>query len=336
MKKLLITGASGFIGGFIVEKALALGYEVFAVVRSTSSRQYLKDPAINFIELNFKEVPQLTQQLKELKQEYGSFDYVIHNAGITKANRNADFYEVNTKITERFIDALISSDLVKSKFIFVSSLAAAGPGTASSSHFIQIDQEPHPVTTYGKSKLEAEKYLQSKSDFPYLILRPTAVFGPRDTELFALFSLVNKHLELYIGTDEQRLSFIYVKDLVSLLFKSMESEKVNKIYYLSDGKSYLIKDFIGEIKSVLNKKTLKFKVPVPLVAIIAVILEKVLGVFGKVPALNSEKMAELTCPNWVCDMTAYFNDFSIKPEYDLREALAETTAWYKKQNWING
>ena len=238
MKKLLITGASGFIGGFIVEKALEKNYEVFVVVRKTSDRRYLQDSRINFLELSLNSPEKLVIELETLKSEHGSFDYVIHNAGITKASKNSEFFKV------------------KEKFVFISSLAAAGPG-GDDLKPIGINQQPHPVTAYGESKLSAEKFLTSTKDFPYLILRPTAVFGPRDTELFALFDLINKKLELYIGTDEQNLSFIYVKDLVDAIISGMESKEVNKIYFLSDGKRYLIKNFVAAIKTALNKKTIK-------------------------------------------------------------------------------
>ncbi len=334
MKKLLITGASGFIGGFTVEKALEKGFDVFAVIRRTSSKKYLTDPRINFIELSLADADVLTSELSSLKKEHGQFDFVIHNAGITKANLNSEYYLVNTEITKRFIDSLISSKFISNKFMFISSLAAVGPGREDPHETIKIDQSPNPVTSYGKSKLEAEKYLQATSDLPYIILRPTAVFGPRDTEFLTLFSLVSKRLEFYIGTDRQRLSFIYVKDLVDLLFGALESEETNKTYYISDGKNYFIKEFVEAIKSSMAKKTLKVLVPVVLVSAIAFILEKTLRVFGKVPALNSEKMAELTSSNWTCDMTPYFKDISIKPKYDLRSAVNETVKWYKKENWI--
>ena len=334
MKKLLITGASGFIGGFIVEEALKSGYEVYVSLRKTSSRKYLSDPRINVIELNLNDGDSLDLQIKELKSEKGNFDYVIHNAGITKAKKNQDYFDVNAGITKRLVDSLINNQFVSEKFLFVSSLAAAGPGSEDSDEQIAIDQEPRPVTSYGKSKLEAERYLQSTSDFPYLILRPTAVFGPRDTELYTLFSLIAKNFEFYIGTDKQRLSFIYVKDLVKMLLGALESKEVGKTYFISDGESYLIRDFVDMIKTSMAKKTLKVKVPVFIVSAVAFILEKSLGVFGQIPALNSEKMAELTSQNWTCDMTPFFKDISLRPKYDLPSAVAETVEWYKKENWI--
>ena len=332
MKKILITGSSGFIGGFIVEKALEKGYQVFAVVRKSSNRQYLKDPRINFLELNLGDQARLETQLNELKDENGQFDYVIHNAGITKANRNSQYFEVNTELTNRLVDALIETKLVGRKFIFISSLAAAGPGMTDAP--IKVEQEPNPVTSYGKSKLKAEQYLITKTELPYIILRPTAVFGPRDTELFTLFNLVNRGFEFYIGTNLQKLSFIYVRDLVEMLFGAMETDSINKTYFISDGQTYLVKDFVAAIKTSLGAKTLSLCIPVPIVSGVAFLLEKVLSLFGQVPALNQEKMAELTSKNWSCDMSPFFNEVGIQPQYNLQTAVDETVTWYKKENWI--
>ena len=103
---------------------------------------------------------------------------------------------------------------------------------------------------------------------------------------------------------------------------------------MSDGKRYLIKNFVAAIKTALNKKTIKIIVPVALVSIVASIQENVMGLFGKVPALNSEKMAELTSKNWVCDMEDFFSDIDFQPKYDLQTAVNETVAWYKKEKWI--
>ncbi|MDA0194392.1 MAG: NAD(P)-dependent oxidoreductase [Bacteroidetes bacterium] len=333
MKKLLITGASGFIGGFLVEKALERNFEVFVNLRKTSDRRYLQDNRINFLELSLNHQGDLVNELKTLKLEHGIFDYVIHNAGITKASRNSDFFQVNEGITKTLGDALMITQLVSKKFVFISSLAAAGPGNNDLDP-INIDQEPCPVTAYGESKLAAERFLNSTKDFPYLILRPCAVFGPRDTELFTLFDLINKRLELYIGTDEQNLSFIYVKDLVDGILAAMGSKETGKTYFISDGKRYLIKEFVTAIKLAMNKKTIKIKVPVMLVSIVAYVQESIMGLFGKVPALNSEKMAELTSKNWVCDMEVFFSDVDFQPKYDLQTAVNETVAWYKKEKWI--
>src|ERR1700722_15412481 len=131
MKKVLITGASGFIGSFLVEEALKRGYEVYAGIRSSSSRQYLQDSRINFISLDFKNKSNLIKTLEEFNKEHnGSFDYIIHCSGVTKANNIQEFYDINYEYTKNFVEALIETKSNVQKFIQLSSLASYGPGNA--------------------------------------------------------------------------------------------------------------------------------------------------------------------------------------------------------------
>src|SRR5690606_29580644 len=107
--RVLITGASGFIGGFLVNEALKRGYEVWAGVRQNSDRSNLQDERIRFIDLRYSNVAALTSQLKLLKDEFGMFDFVIHNAGLTKTLKKDAFHTVNAQYTKNFIDALYAS-----------------------------------------------------------------------------------------------------------------------------------------------------------------------------------------------------------------------------------
>ena len=126
MAKILITGASGFVGSFLVEKALELGFDTWAVLRKTSSKQYLTDPRIHFIELDLGNDAVLTQQLSAHAEAYGAFDYVIHAAGATKAPNEVAFRRTNTEGTLRLARTLLDLQLLKGRFVFVSSLSVVG------------------------------------------------------------------------------------------------------------------------------------------------------------------------------------------------------------------
>ncbi|MCX6290139.1 MAG: NAD(P)-dependent oxidoreductase, partial [Bacteroidetes bacterium] len=211
MKKILITGASGFIGSSLIEEGLKRGYEMHAGVRKSSSRKYLADERIRFFELDFTDEKKLEQQFSDFSKANGKFDFIIHNAGLTKAKKIQDYFTVNSVYTKNFVDALMASGNVPSKFIYMSSLAAFGPGVTQDP--IRHTDEPRPVTSYGKSKLESENYLRSLNDFPYIIIRPTAVYGPRDRDVYILLKMLKSNVEAYIGFGKQVLSFVYVKDL---------------------------------------------------------------------------------------------------------------------------
>jgi len=329
-KKVLVTGASGFIGSFIVEKALNLGYETYVAVRKSSNKQFLKDERINFIEIDFinKEL------LKKIVTNY-KFDFIIHAAGLTKAQKIEEFDIVNYHATKNLVDSLIETDNIPIKFVFISSMAAHGPGNDNDTEPVKPIDEPHPDTAYGVSKLKAENYINSlKSSFPYITLRPTGVYGPREKDYFVFFKTLNSGIEPYIGLKKQYLTFIYVKDLVNVVFKAMVSEITGKTYFVSDGKSYTAEEFANITKIVLNKKTVKLYVPLVIVKFISYISETVNGWFGKVSTLNKDKYNVLKARNWLCDTSELVNDFDFKPDYYLEDGVKEAISWYKENKWL--
>ena len=330
MKKILITGASGFIGGYLVEEALKRNYVVYAGVRKTSNTEYLTDPRIKFIELDFSDSNSLDQKLSASPY----FNFVIHNAGLTKAFHKKDYSISNYQYSRNLIEALIRQNKVPEKFIYMSSLAAYGPGDPIQLGPVRSIDTPRPVTSYGKSKLESEKYLSGLHNFPYIIIRPTAVYGPREKDLFTVFKLINNNIELFVGSKKQQLTFVYVQDLVKAVFQAMESGIVNKGYFVSDGTIYDGKTFGNIIKEQLGKKTIRIQLPVGLVRFIAMISEATKYITRKQSVLNHEKINELEATNWNCDIQPLIADLNYKPEYDLAKGIRETIEWYKQNNWL--
>lgn len=330
MKKILITGASGFIGSFLVEEALKRDYEVYAGIRKSSSTKYLQDSRIKLTELDFSNPDLLSRKISELPQ----FDYVIHNAGLTRAPKKSDYFTSNFQYTKNIIDAFIATKKNPTKFIYMSSLASYGPGNPVLLDPIKATDAPCPLTYYGKSKLESEKYLNTISNFPHLIIRPTAVYGPREKDLFTVFKMINNNIELFVGFKKQHLTFIYVKDLVRAVFQAMESDFINKGYFVSDGNVYDGKILGNIIKKHLRKKTLKITFPIGIVRLIAMINESSKYINGKQTLLNLDKINELESINWQCDIQPIRDDINFKPEYNLNEGVLETIAWYKQAKWL--
>lgn len=329
MKKILITGASGFIGSFMVEEALKKDFIVYAGIRKSSSKKYLQDAKINFIELDFSNKEELVQIIIDNK-----FDLIIHNAGLTKAKKKEDFDIVNYLYTKNFIDAIIASEINLQKFILISSLAAFGSGNDKNTNPIKLTDNPNPDTLYGLSKLKAEQYLISTNKFPYIIVRPTGVYGPRETDYFVFFKTIHKGIEPYIGFKEQYLTFIYVKDLVNAVFSAMESNLSGKAYFVSDGNGYTAKDFADITKKHLQKKTIKIYIPLFIIKFIVIITEFFNDITGKVSALNKDKYNVLKSRNWLVDTTELKKDLNFNAAYDLDKGVKETIEWYKKENWI--
>ena len=326
----MITGASGFIGGFLVEEALCRNYEVYAAIRKTSDTQYLVDSKIKFIELDFSNI----DSLNEIISAAPFFDFVIHNAGITKAKKKNDYFTTNCQYTKNIVNALISQQRIPEKFIYMSSLSAYGPGNPLSLHPIKSADKANPVTSYGKSKLEAETYLSSLPNFPYILIRPTVVYGPREKDLLTIFKLINNNIELFVGSKKQYLTFVYVKDLVQAVFQVMESTVVNKGYFVSDGNIYDSKMLGNFIKDKLGKKTISIHLHKQLVKSIAIIIECTKYFTNKQSILNLDKVKELESINWMCDIEPLVNEINYIPSYNLSKGVNETIDWYKETKWL--
>ncbi len=334
-KRILITGASGFIGSFLVEKALQKGYEVWAGIRKSSSREYLQDSRIQFIDLNFGDKNRLKNQLTEFVNEHGKFDYVIHNAGVTKCLNSADFDRVNFQYTANLIDALKETDSIPKKFVLMSSLSAFGLGDEINYTPIKLSDTPHPNTAYGISKLKAEKYLENTSGFPYIILRPTGVYGPREKDYFLMIKTVKSGLDVGAGFKPQHLTFIYVADLVEAAFLALESNVENKAYFVADGDVYTDKEYTALVKEVIGKKhVLSLKVPLWLLKGISVIAESISKVNKKPSTLNRDKYKIMKQRNWECDITPLINDLGFSARYNLKKGLEESVKWYKENSWL--
>ncbi len=332
--KILITGASGFIGSFLVEEALKQGMEVYAGIRKTSNRTFLQHSGIHFIELSLSSPEMLQAQLSDFLAVNGSFDYVIHNAGITQADKKEAFFTVNTQYTQNLINALPVSGMRLKKFILISSLAAYGPGDAETFAPLQVTDQPRPVSLYGQSKLFAQQYLAAQTAFPFIIVNPTAVYGPRDKDFLQFVKLINRGLEPYIGTNRQMVSLIYVRDLSRVVISLLQAPVYNRSYMVSDGRAYN-KEQLGEtVRTILRKKTVKIKIPVLPVRLTATFVEAGYRIFGKLPFLHTEKINEISCANWLCNSSQLWEDLATHPDYYLENGMAETIAWYQSNGWL--
>ena len=334
MESVLITGASGFIGSFLVEEGIRRKYRVYAGIRSSSSLRYLSDPGIRFLTFDFSTVDRIVKTLETCKHENIRFHYIIHNAGITKSQRKEDYYRINFLNTKNFLEALRQTGMIPEKFIFISSLAAYGPGNPVTMEPILLSDEPHPIGLYGRSKLEAERYIMSQDKVPWLVFRPTGVYGPREKDYYVFFKTISRGLETYIGSARQMLTFVYVKDLVRLVFDAAVSPVVRRGYFVTDGREYDTDTFAALTKKILGKRTVVIRVPSGIVKRLAWMLEMTFGLWGAIPTLNTDKYKILSGRNWKCETRPLETDFGFRAEYDLEKGLQETLEWYKKEGWL--
>jgi len=326
-QKVLITGASGFVGFHLIEAAIASGLDIYAAVRKSSDITHLQSCNINYTYPDFTSVDKLRHEFEE-KQ----YDYIIHAAGVTKAKTQDAYNAVNSTYTKNIADAInTSKNAAFKKMVFISSLAALGP-LNDTSQLITEETSPSPVTAYGQSKLLAEKQLKSYN-FPLTILRPTAVYGPREKDILIILQTIAKGIEPYIGKVAQQLSFVYVKDLAQAVINALLSTQ-NGTYNITDGNCYNRYELANITKDVLGKKTFKFHLPYNMVKVIALLLEKTYAFTNKTPALNIEKLNELTAINWCCNINKAKDELMFNPNYNLQRGLKESLDWYQQNKWL--
>ena len=338
--KILITGASGFIGSFIVEEALNRGFETWAAVRKSSSKAFLQDERIHFIELNLSSEAELKQQLKDIQ-----FDYVVHAAGVTKCLHKEDFFRINTEGTKNLVRALLDLQMPLKRFVYISSLSIMGAIREEQPYKeIREQDKAMPNTAYGKSKLEAEQWLVSLNKelekrneklLPYVILRPTGVYGPRERDYFMMAKSIQSHTDFAVGFKQQDITFVYVTDVVQAVFLAMEKGQTGRCYFLSDGEVYQSSTFSDLIRKELgNPWWIRITAPLWLLRIITFCGEYMGHITGKVTALNNDKYNIMKQRNWRCDINPARQELGYEPQVKLEEGVRRSIAWYKKNKWL--
>lgn len=336
--KILITGASGFIGSFIVEEALRQGLETWAAIRKSSSKKYLQDERIHFIELDFSSQEKLEKQLKDC-----NFDYIVHAAGATKCLHKEDFFRINTEGTKNFVNAIRSLKMPIKRFVYMSSLSVYGAIREQQPYEeIKETDTPQPNTAYGKSKLAAEQFLESlnvssseEDAFPYVILRPTGVYGPREKDYFVMAQSIQGHSDFSVGFKRQDITFVYVQDVVQAVFLAIDHGKTGRKYFLSDGEVYQSSTFSDLLHEELGRPWwIRIKAPVWVLRVITFFGDILGKMTGKMIVLNNDKFNILKQRNWRCDIEPAVKELGFHPEYNLERGVKLSIKWYKENNWL--
>ncbi len=318
--KVLITGANGFVGRHLIERALQDDYDVVAAVRESSDVARIEDLPCKIVRINYGSSKSISTTLAA----EGHFEYVIHNAGVTQAIDLEAYRSGNVEVTRNLLRALQDRSLLTSNFVYISSLAARGP------NYQGYDD---PISDYGKSKFEAEQVVKD-SQLPFVIIRPTAVFGSGDKAFLELVKIIKGGISLTIGSKKQQLTFVHGVDLAKIVFEAKAF--TGKTFYASDGNLYPQTELVMTIKSLLAKQfTLPVHIPTGLVKAVSLGINGIYNhVLNRSWHYNPPKVRELTATDWSIHDHPDQKLLNFAPEYSLRSGFAEAIEYYKKNGWL--
>ena len=331
--KAYVTGGTGFIGSHLVEQLVGQGYHVTCLIRKTSNLHWLnplltaKSPQVRLVTGDLQDSDALVDHVQDV-------DLVFHLAGLTKAPDAATYDRVNAGGTRCLIEACLAAETDLDRFVHCSSLAAVGPSRDATPQAENVT--PQPLTDYGSSKLKGEMVAREYADrLPITIIRPPAVYGPRDADIFLFFQMINRGVIPILGDADKLLSLVYVKDLVAGLYTAAVSERaIGETYFLTDGEIHTWSGIERTIADALEKRPLRVKVPFFLVDFISILTEAAAKVTRQTPTLNRQKVQDLKQRFWICDSTKAEKELGYRPTYFLQKGIQDTAVWYRANGWL--
>jgi len=323
----LVTGGTGFVGSHLVDYLLQKEYRVRVLTRKGSNLKWLKDKEVVIYDCGYDDKIGVEKAVKGI-------DFLFHVAGVVKAKTWNDYLEGNVKTTENLLQIVEETNPKIEKVVIVSSLAANGP--AKSGIFSDENTTPNPITRYGKSKLEQEKLAKSYfSKLPITIVRPPAVYGERDTEIFLFFKTFKNGLMTKIGYNQKLVSLVHVSDLVEGIFLAgISPHSQNEIFCIGSDKYYSWDEIADATFLAFQKKPITIKIPHFLVFGIGAIAEFISFFSTKPATFNFEKAKDFVQNYQTCTIRKAEKILGYKPKVNLVEGIKRTVDWYRDNNWL--
>jgi nucleoside-diphosphate-sugar epimerase len=325
--KVLVTGGTGFLGSHLVARLRQQSHDVVCVAKDALNAAFIRS-------LNVEVV------LGDLNNGLGwvsildDVAVIYHLAGVTRAKLSKDYYEGNYFATKRLVEVCSRHCKNLQRFVYVSSLAAAGP--ALDGQPLQEDVPCHPVSHYGKSKMLGElEVLRARDRLPITVVRPAAAYGPRDREIYQYFRIIQRGVQPLIGFGSKRLNLIHCDDLVEgILLAGEHPRGVGETYFLGSEENYTVEDISNAIARLLNRHPIRLRLPHGFVYLIGAIAGVVSQVTGKPIFFNLQKAREAMQPAWTCSVEKAKSQLGFRPRVSLSEGLLQTYLWFRENNWL--
>jgi nucleoside-diphosphate-sugar epimerase len=326
-ERVLVTGANGFVGSHLVEALLAQGYQVRCLVRRSSDITFIRHLPVEWA---YGDIA----RGEGLEAACDGVDAVCHFAGATKAHDRETYFRVNAEGTRHLLAVCERGAPRLRRFVYASSVAASGP--SPDGHPVDESHPPQPLTYYGQSKLQGERFCHKYADrLSVVILRASPIYGPRERDIYFYFQTVNRGVKLLLGRGERRASLIFVQDLVSLTLRVLEDDRaVGQTYFVAEGRDYDWRQISDLIAAALDKRAVRVVLPEGLVPTIAALAGLQARLTGQPALLNDQKLIELRQRYWVYSAEKARRELGFEAQYDLATGMHLTAQWYRENGWL--
>lgn len=326
--KVLVTGANGFTGGYLVEHLLDKGYEVRGLVRKSADVEKLRKDGVEIVYGDLAENENFDEQLKNI-------DIVFHVAAAFRVENvpRKYFFDVNVEGTRKLLKSAKKNNV--KKFVHCSTVGVQGE---ISNPPAKEDAPYNPGDYYQESKVEGEKlaleFFREENLFG-VVVRPVGIYGPGDVRFLKLFKFINNGKFRMIGSGKVLYHLTYVKDLAAGIALAGEKTEAEGEVFTIGGNDYLpLKDFVSKIAKVLNKPVPKTRIPVFPVWAAGLLCEIICKPFGITPPIYRRRV-DFFIKDRAFDISKAKKLLGYEPKYSLDEGLKLTAEWYKKEGLLN-
>ena len=325
-QRVLLTGATGFVGSHVAESFVRAGWQVRALVRSVEKARQTLPPPIEVVSGSLEDETALRIAVRGV-------DVVVHLAALTHARTEREYHIANVEGTERLLRAALDATPRPRRFVYLSSLAAVGP--AIDGRGVRTDDPPRPLTAYGRSKLAGEAIcMRARDAIEMVILRAPAVYGPRDTDLFHFFKLARTGLIPVPMGPARPLQMVHVSDLARALVQAAGTDGAPGVYHIAEQRAYTWEEVGQLVGAAVNHSVRPLRVPATLIRGLAAVSELAAAAVGRSSIFNRDKARELLAPGWLCETDTARMELKFEAGIPLPDGLRTTAQWYREQGWL--
>lgn len=323
---MLLTGATGFVGRHATTAFRDAGLQVRALVRSPERAAHLRDAGFELVQGSLEDRQSLDDACRGM-------DVVVHMAALTHARTDEEYERVNVAGTRRLLDAALAAEPAPRRFVFLSSLAAAGPATNGCA--VGPGDVARPLTAYGRSKLAAERVCMAAAGrIEPVILRAPAVYGPWDTDLFHFFRIAKYGMVPVPTGPERRLQLVHAADLAAALVRAVQAANARGVYHIAEPVAYAWEDVGRRVGAAVGRSVRRLPVPAALLSGLAATSEVMAGAVGRSSIFNRDKAREMLAPGWLCETATAREELGFETRISLDEGLRATARWYRDNGWL--